>query len=132
MIGRLFLLFTLLPLLELFILIKLGTVIGALPTVLIVVFTGGAGALLARHQGGHVWLRIQRELEQHRFPADDLIDGLMLIVAGALLITPGILTDLAGFSILIPATRRPMREWLKSRLARMMASGNVHVSGFFS
>jgi len=130
MFGRLLALFTVVPLLELYLLIKIGQVIGALPTVLIVVGTGIAGASLARQQGAKVWWQIQREMEIGRFPADRMIDGLLLLVAGAVLITPGILTDLLGFAILIPFTRAPIRRWVQDRLRRMMDRGDVHFTGF--
>lgn len=130
MFARLLGLFTLIPLVELYILIKLGGMIGALPTVLIVIGTGIAGATLARQQGYRVWWEIQQEMQIGRFPADRLIDGLLLLVAGAVLITPGILTDLLGFAILIPVSRAPIRRWVRDRLSRMMDRGDVHFTGF--
>ncbi len=130
MFGRLFLLFTAVPLIELYLLIKLGQWIGALSTVAIVLVTGALGAYLARTEGSLVWIEIQRKMEVGIFPGDEMIDGLLIVVAGALLITPGILTDLFGFTVLFPLTRTPLREWVKRRLARMMERGDVHVSGF--
>ena len=130
MFGRLFLLFTVIPLVELYILIKIGQWIGALWTIAIVLVTGALGAYLARMQGSSVWLQVQRKMEAGLFPGDEMIDGLLIVVAGALLITPGILTDLFGFSVLFPITRIPIREWVKRRLSRMMERGDVHISGF--
>ncbi|MFP4330791.1 MAG: FxsA family protein [Alkalispirochaetaceae bacterium] len=130
MFGRILLLFTVIPLVELYLLIQIGQLIGALPTIMIVLFTGVAGASLARQQGGTVWLEIQQEMQLGRFPADRLIDGLLLLVAGAFLITPGILTDLFGFAILIPFSRAPIRRWVRERLRRMMDRGDVHFTGF--
>ncbi|MFW6249770.1 MAG: FxsA family protein [Alkalispirochaetaceae bacterium] len=130
MFARLLGLFTIVPLVELYLLIKIGQLIGALPTVLIVVGTGIAGASLARQQGARVWWEIQREMELGRFPADRLIDGLLLLVAGALLITPGVVTDVFGFLILIPFTRGPIRRWVQQRLRGMMDRGDVHFTGF--
>jgi UPF0716 protein FxsA len=130
MFGRLFLLFTGIPLIEFYLLIKIGQWIGALPTIGIVLVTGALGAYLARMQGSSVWLQIQRKMEVGVFPGDEMIDGLLIVVAGALLITPGILTDLFGFGVLFPVTRTPIREWVKRRLSRMMDRGDVHVSGF--
>jgi UPF0716 protein FxsA len=129
--GRLLLLFTIVPIIELALLIQIGTWIGTIPTVLIVLVTGGVGAFLARQQGGRVWLRIQEELQAGGFPADHLIDGLLLVVAGALLLTPGLLTDILGMSVLIPFTRAPIREFIKRRLRLMADNGTVQVSGFF-
>lgn len=130
MLGRLILLFTLVPLVELFLLIKIGTVIGALPTVLIVVGTGVLGAYLARQQGFQVWNRIQREMELGMFPAEDLLDGLLIFGAGVVLLTPGVITDVLGILILIPVTRHYIREWIKRRLQRMMDGGNITFNGF--
>lgn len=130
MFLRLALLFTAVPVVELYILIRIGTVIGAFPTIAIVILTGVVGAALARQQGFRVWLDIQARMEQGIFPADELIDGLLLVVAGAVLITPGVLTDILGFTILFPVTRRPIREWVKSRLSRMMDSGTIHYREF--
>ncbi len=130
MFGRLFLLFTGIPLIELYLLIKIGQWIGALPTIGIVLVTGALGAYLARMQGSSVWLQIQRKMEVGIFPGDEMIDGLLIVVAGALLITPGILTDVFGFGVLFPVTRTPIREWVKRRLNRMMDRGDVHMSGF--
>ena len=130
MFARLLALFTVVPLVELYLLIKIGQLIGALPTVLIVVGTGIAGATLARQQGAHVWWQIQEEMRLGRFPADRLIDGLLLLGAGAVLITPGIITDILGFLILIPVTRGPIRRWVRERLTGMMDRGDVHFTGF--
>jgi len=130
MFLRLAVLFTAIPILELYLLIKIGQVIGALPTVGIVLLTGIAGAALARQQGTKVWFDIQAEMQQGVFPADRLIDGLLLVVAGAVLITPGVLTDILGFLILVPVSRRYIRDWVKSRLRRMMDRGTIHYSEF--
>jgi UPF0716 protein FxsA len=96
----------------------------------IVLLTGIAGAALARQQGTKVWFDIQAEMQQGVFPADRLIDGLLLVVAGAVLITPGVLTDILGFLILVPVSRRYIRDWVKSRLRRMMDRGTIHYSEF--
>jgi UPF0716 protein FxsA len=130
MFLRLAVLFTAIPIVELYILIKIGQMIGALPTIAIVLVTGIVGAGLARQQGARVWFEIEMQMQQGVFPADRLIDGLLLVVAGAVLITPGVLTDILGFAILIPLSRAPIREWVKSRLSRMMNSGTIHYSEF--
>lgn len=130
MFGRLVLLFTLVPLVELYLLIKIGSLIGALPTVLIVIGTGVLGAYLARQQGFQVWMRIQREMQFGRFPAEEMLDGLLIFGAGVVLITPGVLTDLTGLLILFPPTRLHIRRWITGRLQRMMDSGNVTFRGF--
>jgi len=130
MFARLLALFTLLPLAELYILIKIGTSLGALTTVLIVIGTGVIGASLARTQGFYVWRRIQLEMNSGRFPADDMLDGLLIFFAGAVLLTPGIITDALGFLILIPPTRAGIRAWVKRKLRRMGETGSVSFRGF--
>jgi UPF0716 protein FxsA len=130
MFLRLAVLFTAVPIVELYILIKIGQLIGALPTIGIVLATGIAGAGLARQQGNRVWFEIQSQMQQGVFPADRLIDGLLLVVAGAVLITPGVMTDVLGFLILIPYTRGFIRNWVKLRLQRMMDRGTIHYREF--
>lgn len=130
MFLRLAVLFTAIPIIELYILIKIGQVIGALPTIAIVLLTGIVGAGLARQQGARVWFEIEMQMQRGVFPADRLIDGLLLVVAGAVLITPGVLTDVFGFAILIPLSRAPIRDWVKARLSRMMDRGTIHYSEF--
>ena len=131
MFARLFLLFTLIPLVELYILIKIGALLGALWAVLLVLATGALGAYLAREQGFRVWMRIQSEMNAGRFPGDDLLDGFLIFIAGAVLVTPGVLTDLVGFAILFPPSREGIRRWLKTRFRGMMNSGNITFRGFW-
>lgn len=129
MFGKLLLLFTLVPLVELYLLIVIGQAIGALPTVLIVVLTGAIGASLARQQGFSVYRRVNAEMNRGRFPANELIDGLLIFASGVTLLTPGIITDVLGFLLLIPITRAPVREFIKRRFRRMNLSAsasNVH------
>ena len=97
MFLRLLLLFTVVPLVELFLLVKLGTVIGIGATILIVICTGVLGAWLARWQGLGVLRRLTEDVNQGRLPADALIDGLLILIAGAVLLTPGLITDALGF-----------------------------------
>jgi UPF0716 protein FxsA len=104
------------PLVELYLLIKIGGLIGALPTIGIVVATGIIGAYLVKLQGLSVLLRMKEQVSRGKFPADSLIDGFLLVVAGALLITPGVLTDIAGFFVLLPATRHYIKKWLRKRI----------------
>ena len=130
MFTRLLLLFTLIPLAELYILIEIGSRFGALTTIVIIIGTGILGAYLAKQQGFQVWLKIQGEIGQGKFPANELLDGLLLLIAGVVLLTPGLLTDLMGFIILFPVTRQHIREWVKKKLSDMIQSGKVKFSGF--
>ncbi len=118
MFFRLLLLFTLVPLSELFLLVELGRRMGTLPTVALVLLTGALGAWLARHQGLRVLAEIRREQAAGRLPAAALVDGLLVLVAGAVLLTPGLLTDLCGFALLIPAIRGAIRQRLSAAFGR--------------
>ncbi len=115
MLLRLFLLFTLIPLGELALLFWISQHTGWLFTLSLVVVTGVVGAWLARQQGVRCWLEVHRQLAAGRLPTESLLDGLMILVAGAVLITPGVLTDLAGFSLLVPPIRRRVRGYLARR-----------------
>lgn len=114
MLLRLFLLFTLVPLAELFLLLRIGALIGLAPTLLLVIATGFAGAWLARHEGLRSWGAVQSELAAGRLPAEELLHSLLILVAGVVLVTPGVLTDLAGLLLLV----RPLRSSLIGRLRR--------------
>lgn len=111
----LLLLFFSVPLLEIFLLIKVGGVIGALPTVSLVVLTAVIGAFLLRQQGFATLARIQSELHRGEVPAVSLLEGAALVFGGALLLTPGFFTDALGFLCLIPPTRRALVQWLLKR-----------------
>jgi UPF0716 protein FxsA len=124
MFLRLLLLFTLVPLLELFLLVKLGTVIGIGATVLIVVCTGVLGAWLARWQGLGVLRRVTEDLNQGRLPAEALIDGLLILIAGAVLLTPGLITDTLGFLLLVPRGRAVVRRLIAARFEKRSVDGN--------
>ncbi len=106
MFFRLLLLFTLIPLVELYILIKIGGLIGALNTIFIIVITGIIGAYLARSQGFKVIQKINLAMEQGRTPGRELLEGLFILIGGFTLLTPGFITDLMGLSMLVPLTRR--------------------------
>ena len=114
MFFKLLLLFTLVPLIELALLIKLGQMTSLTITIGVVMLTGLVGAHLARREGLKTWTRIQHNINQGISPADDMVDGLLILIAGAVLITPGLLTDLAGFSLLVPA----VRKWFKRKLSQ--------------
>ena len=105
MFFKLFLLFTIIPIIELYLIIKVGGMIGALNTVLIILATGIAGASLAKSQGLVVLSKIQQALNEGRIPGNELLHGLMILIGGATLLTPGFLTDLFGISMLIPQVR---------------------------
>ena len=127
MFLRLLLLFTLVPLVELYALIRLGSLIGAGPTILLVLGTGAAGAWLARREGFRSWSAVQSELAAGRLPAEELLHALV-VVAGVLLVTPGVLTDAFGLLMLIRPVRAAMIRRVRSRIDRSIQSGDVHFS----
>lgn len=116
LLGRLALLFVVVPILELVLLIQLGQLVGLLPTLALVVLTGVTGAVMARAEGLRVLWAFQSEMASGRLPGQALQDGISVLVGGAFLLTPGILTDLVGFSLLFP----PSRHWIQGRLRRSM------------
>jgi len=131
MLFKLFLAFTLIPVAEIYLLIKVGTVAGAFNTVLLVVLTGFTGAYLARQQGIQAMVRVRSSLQQGLMPTDDLIDALLIFIAGIVLLTPGFLTDAAGLLILYPYTRRIFKQFVKLRLERWIKNQNMNIT-FFS
>ena len=102
----LFLLFLAVPLVEIYVLIQVGGVIGALPTVFLVVFTAVLGVLLLRYQGWVTVRKVQTSMERGELPTIAMLEGVVLVVAGALLLTPGFFTDALGFLALVPPLRR--------------------------
>ena len=133
LLSRLFLLFVGVPLLELFILVRLGQWVGFWPTVGLVLLTGFAGAALARLEGLRTIWKIRGELAHGRLPASALFDGLAVLLGGVLLLTPGILTDLVGLSFLFPPTRKVLMVRIRKGLERRLKSGAIrvtHITGF--
>lgn len=130
LLSRLICLFVVVPLVELAILLQVGQWIGLWPTVGLVVATGIAGAALARHQGMRALLAVQEELAGGRLPGRSLLDGLSILVGGAFLLTPGILTDVAGFSLLFPVSRRWLQRTVQRAMERRIREGTVHFRVF--
>lgn len=108
------LLFIIVPLVELFLLIKIGEVVGLFPTLLLVVSTGALGAWLTRLQGLRAIRRMQDDLHSGRMPTESLVDGVLILAAGLLLITPGLITDTCGFLLLVPG----FRAWIRREVSR--------------
>lgn len=117
------LLFIIIPLVELYVLIKIGSYIGALWTVLIVIMTAVIGVQMLRVQGFSTLQRAQLNMAQGTLPAMEMMEGIILAVGGALLITPGFITDTLGFLCLIPATRRAF-------IRRLMINSQMQMHGF--
>lgn len=127
MFIRLLTIFIFVPLMELYILVAAGQMIGIWPTVSLIILTGVAGAWLARSQGLEILRRIQDETARGQMPAVTLIDGALVLVGGLLLLTPGFFTDVLGFSFLVPATRNLWRQGLTAWLQRQVQHGTVTI-----
>jgi len=130
MLLKLFLCFTLIPVIELYLLINLGTVIGGFNTVLLVILTGFAGAWLARMEGLNTMFKVRQNLNQGIMPAEDLMDALIILIAGLVLITPGLLTDTMGLFLLWPYTRNLFKRFLRKKFDEMNANGDINITRF--
>ena len=112
MFRRLLLLFIIVPILELVLLIQLGRWVGLWPTLALIAVTGIVGAALASHEGLRAWRAFQQEVFEGKLPGRPILDGISIFAGGALLLTPGLLTDLLGFTFVL----RPSRRWLQDRV----------------
>ncbi|MBI5023532.1 MAG: FxsA family protein [Candidatus Omnitrophica bacterium] len=129
--GYLILLFTVLPALELALLIKVGSHIGALNTILIVIGAGVVGAALARYEGFRVLMKVQDSLQRGIMPSAELLDGFMVLAGGIALLAPGFITDVLGLLLLFPVTRAGIKWLLRRRFQSMIARGQVVQFGSF-
>ena len=127
MLFKLFLLFTLGPLLEIWLLIELGGLIGTLPTIIIIAATGSIGVFLAKSQGVQVLRRFRERLNFGELPTKELFNAASVLVGGALLLTPGLVTDVVGFSFLIPLTRGIIKELVYKKINKMIKEGKISV-----
>jgi UPF0716 protein FxsA len=127
MLGRLILLFLLTPAVELALLIQVDRFIGFWPTIGLIIVTGVVGSHLARREGLSTWQRLNNRLRHGDLPGAELADGAIILVAGALLITPGILTDAVGFLGLVPFSRRWIRRLVMRWFQRKMEKGSMQV-----
>jgi len=114
MFRLLFLLFLIVPAIEIALFIEIGGVIGVIPTLLLIVVTAALGVVLLRLQGMRTLVRVQESLNRGEIPAIELLEGMLLLISGAFLLTPGFFTDAVGFAVLVPAVRRSVAMWLLS------------------
>ena len=126
--GRLLLLFIVVPVVELALLIQLGKVVGLAATLGLIVLTGALGAYLARRQGLAVLREVRSEMADGQIPAGPIVDGVIILLAAAVLMTPGVLTDACGFLCLVPAFRRWLKGVLKRRFERAVERGEASFS----
>lgn len=117
--GKWLLLFLLTPLAEIYILVEIGAHIGAWPTIALVMLTALVGVVLLKHQGLATFLHARRKLATGELPLREMVEGLLLAVAGVLLVTPGFVTDAVGFALLVPPARaagaQRLLAWLPAR-----------------
>lgn len=125
MFPRLLLLLLVVPVVELFLLYQIGGAVGFWPTMAILILTAVSGSLLLRHEGTSAWRRFSSRLQQGHLPGDELLDGMIILVCGVLLITPGVLTDLFGLLGLFPPTRALVRKQLSQTLKGRISAGSV-------
>jgi UPF0716 protein FxsA len=124
---RLALLFIGLPLLELYILIKIGSYLGAFQTIALIIFSGVLGLLLARLEGLRTLHQIRQNLSQGILPAEEMLDSVLIFAGGVLFVVPGVITDFAALVLLIPFTRTIFKRCLRRRFDRAVAKGNVRL-----
>ena len=118
MVGVLALIFLLVPLAELYVIIQVGQAFGALNTIGLLILVSAVGAWLAKREGMGVWRRFQRQVESGSVPGKEIADGVMILFAAALLMTPGFLTDVLAISLLLPPVRAAIRTVVLRRAAR--------------
>jgi UPF0716 protein FxsA len=119
----LFVIFVVVPIAEIYVLLQIGHAIGALPTIALLIADSVLGAALMRSQGRAAWLRFNAALAEGRVPGREVIDGALVIVGGALLLTPGFLSDILGLVLLLPPTRAVVRRVLLRRFAGRVVAG---------
>ena len=130
LLFRLLALFILLPAVELALLVQVDKLIGFWPTIGLILATGFIGSLLARREGLSVWRRLNQRMAEGGLPGKELLDGVIILLAGALLITPGVLTDVIGFLGLLPPSRALIRKLALKRIDRAIKGGSISVRGF--
>ncbi len=116
-----FLVFLIVPFIEIYLLLQIGGIVGVFPTIALVVLTAMIGASLLRQQGMATWQRLQENLQKGEIPAYEMVEGPILLVGGALLLTPGFFTDVIGFACLIPQTRKKIAQYIIEK--RMIQAG---------
>jgi UPF0716 protein FxsA len=135
-VGWLFLLFTLLPIVDLWLLLQIGGALGFWPTLAITAAGATLGAFLARREGGKILAQWRRAMQELKMPEDGLVSGVLVVVGAALLAAPGVVTDVVGLALLFPPTRRAIAPWVRRRVdaridrARKSGSLRVQVMGF--
>ena len=124
MFFKLFLAFTLVPFIEIYLLIKIGAQVGAFNTILIVILTGLLGASLARLEGIKTMTKVRESMNRGELPAEEMLDAMLIFVAGVVLLTPGFITDLTGLALLVPQARFWFKRWLRKKFDEWLDKTN--------
>ena len=124
MFLKLFLAFTLVPFVEIYLLIKIGSQVGAFNTILIVILTGLLGASLARIEGIKTMTKVRDSLNRGDLPAEEMLDAMLIFMAGVVLLTPGFITDLTGLALLVPKARYWFKRWLRKKFDEWLDKTN--------
>lgn len=127
MFFKLLMIFILIPLIELYFLLEISQFIGVFTTVMIIVFTGAAGVSIARRQGYQVVNNIRSNLNAGKMPTDDLISALLILIGGVTLLTPGFLTDITGFLLILPGSRDLIAALVKKYFVKYVKENKVEV-----
>lgn len=127
MLTTLFTILIIVPILEIYVLISAGKIIGLWPTIGLIILTGIAGAYLLRTQGADILTKINASLNQGELPTEDLIDAAMIFCGGITLLTPGFCTDLLGFALLLPTTRPWLKGLFKRYFRRHIQTRNIYI-----
>jgi UPF0716 protein FxsA len=122
-------LFIVVPIVELYVIIQIGSLIGVWPTIALLLADAVLGSLLLRHQGRGAWRRFNAALAERRFPGREVADGLLIAIGGTLLLTPGFVTDILGAVFLIPPTRALVRRLLRGYMGKRFAIVGVSSMG---
>jgi UPF0716 protein FxsA len=117
--------FIVVPIAEIYVIIQVGEAIGLVPTIILLLLDAVLGSMLLRHQGRAAWIRFNRALAEGRLPHKEVFDGILVIMGGALLLTPGFLTDIVGLVFLIPPTRAVIRAISARFVRRRLALGEA-------
>jgi len=125
MFGKLFLLFAVIPFLEIYTLVTMGQAIGTWQTIALVLLTAAAGAYLAKMQGIATMLKIRDSLNMGLMPAEEMLDGVLILLASIVLVLPGFLTDLCGLVLLLPGPRNIFKRWLRRKFDEWRQNPNV-------
>jgi UPF0716 protein FxsA len=121
------LLIIVIPAIDIGVLLLSGKTIGLLPTIAFIIFTGVLGAYLAKREGLQTIKRVQEQLSYGQIPGDSLLDGICILIGATLLLTPGFITDLFGFLLLFPPSRKPFKFLMINALRKRIEKGNIKI-----